>query len=66
MERVTINISDYGQDFKKKFNNKDLITIDELLSAIEDLICEVEDLEDQIRKLENADDWEEDYIPEDY
>ena len=38
MDRITINISDYSKEFKKLFDNKDMITTNELLAAIEELL----------------------------
>ena len=64
MDRITINISDYSKEFKKLFDNKDMITTNELLAAIEELLYKNEDLEEEIRKLKNID--YDEYIPEDY
>ena len=52
---ITINISDYSDEFKKLFGGKDMITTTDLLSVIEELLYRNEDLEEEIRKLKNID-----------
>ena len=67
MNRVLINIKDYRDSFKAYFDNKDLISIDELLSEVEDLIFDNESLQEKISDLENKEYIESDeYIPESY
>jgi len=66
MESVMINIKDYGNDFKKYFDNKDLLSVTDFLSKVEDLVDKIEELKDEIRELEKEDEWEDDYVPENY
>lgn len=53
MENIMIDIRGYGF-LEKRFKNKDIITLEELLSDYEDLTLDVERLEEEIRDLKNT------------
>lgn len=52
MENVYIKTEDTNKWIAKYFNNKDLISIDDLLDLIEELDSEVEYLKDKIKEME--------------
>ena len=52
MDEVYVNIYNEGSWIKKHFNDKDLVTISEMLGVIEDLDSEVERLKEQIEDRE--------------
>ena len=59
MEEIKIDIREWNRWLKDQFNNKDLITFEELISKFEDIVLENEDLKEQIKDLENKDDYDE-------
>ena len=59
MEEIKIDIREWNRWLKDQFNNKDLITFEELISNFEDIVLENEDLKEQIKDLENKDDYDE-------
>lgn len=61
IEEIKIDIREWNRWLKDQFQNKDLITIEELINRFEDIVLENEDLKEQIKDLENKDD---DYDPE--
>lgn len=46
--RILINIKDENEWIKKHFDNKDLVTIEEIFGVIEDLDFEVDKLNEQL------------------
>lgn len=61
LSNFMIDLRTCNRWFKDRFQNKDLISLDELLSDYEDLINEVEELEDKIKHLEEDNDSDYDY-----
>ena len=55
MENIMINIKALGYAFlESEFKHKDIISLEELLSAYEDRVFDVERLEEEIRCLKNT------------
>ena len=52
MNEVFIEVK--GQILQKRFKNKDIITLEELISDYEDLIFDVERLEEEIEDMKNT------------
>lgn len=46
--KVYVNMKEINEDITDYFDNKDLVTIDELLGGIEDLLYEVHHLEEEM------------------
>ena len=61
MERVYIDIRKENQWIRKYFNNKDFISVDDLLDVIENLDSEVECLKEQIEDIKQ--DRDDNYRP---
>jgi len=59
MDNVYIMKCELNEWIAKYFENKDLISIDDLLSTIEDLDDEVTNLKEKIKELQepNEEDW---------
>lgn len=53
MENVYIKVEDMNKWVAKYFPNKDLVTIEDLLSVIEDLDSELSNKEEEYKELEN-------------
>lgn len=61
MDEVYIKTNSLSSHIQKKyFNNKDIITIDDLISTLEDVDSELEELDDKYTKLEQ--DLEDNYV----
>lgn len=58
MENVYIKTEDTNKWIAKYFNNKDLISIDDLLDLIEELDSDVEYLKDQIKEMEQPKEYD--------
>ena len=61
MEQVFIRKEDLNKWLAEHFPNKDLISVDDLLSEIEDLDSEITRLEEKIEELENQEEPIKDY-----
>ena len=61
MEKILVDIREESKQIKRIFENKDLISIKDLLSKIEELDDDKEYLEDKIRDMEQ--DIEDNYKP---
>lgn len=58
MENVYIKTEDTNKWIAKYFNNKDLISIEDLLDLIEELDSDVEYLKDKIKEMEEPKEYE--------
>lgn len=61
MEKILVDISEESKQIKRIFENKDLISIEDLLSKIEELDDDKGYLEDKIKDMEQ--DIEDNYKP---
>lgn len=61
MEKLLVDIREESKQIKRIFKNKDLISINDLLSKIEELDDDKEYLEDKIKDMEQ--DIEDNYKP---
>ena len=61
MEKILVDIREESKQIKRIFENKDLISIKDLLSKIEELDDDKEYLEDKIKDMEQ--DIEDNYKP---
>lgn len=61
LNEMMIDLRKCNKWFQDRFPNKDVITIDNLLSDYEDLIWENDELRDEIKHLEEDDDSGYDY-----
>lgn len=61
MEKILVDIREESEQIKRIFENKDLISIKDLLSKIEELDDDKEYLEDKIKDMEQ--DIEDNYKP---
>ena len=61
MEKILVDIREESKQIKRIFENKDLISIKDLLSKIEELDDDKEYLEDRIKDMEQ--DIEDNYKP---
>ncbi len=61
MENILVDIREESKQIKRIFENKDLISIEDLLSKIEELDDDKGDLEDKIKDMEQ--DIEDNYKP---
>ena len=52
MEKILVDIREESKQIKRIFENKDLISIEDLLSKIEELDDDKEYLEDRIKDME--------------
>lgn len=52
MEEIFIDIREQNEWIKKHFNNKDLVSVYEMIGVIEDLDTQVEDLKETIKDME--------------
>lgn len=51
MEEIYLNIKNWNSWLKKRFPNKDFISLEELLGDYEELMFEVEQLEEKIEDM---------------
>lgn len=58
MENVYIKTEDTNKWIAKYFNNKDLISIEDLLDLIEELDSDVEYLKDKIKEMEEQEEYD--------
>lgn len=50
---IKFDIREWNEWIKRRYPNKDMISLSDLLSDYEDAILEIEELEDKIKSLEN-------------
>ena len=58
---ILLDIRNWNRWLKERFPNKDIISLEELISDYEDLISDVERLEEELHDLEQ--DMEDNYKP---
>lgn len=61
MEHVYIDLREFSKWVQEQFPNKDLISLEELMTDYEDLMDEVDNLKEKIKDLEK--DIEDNYEP---
>ena len=61
MDRVYINMKEENDWIKKYFKNKDLVSVEDLLSCIEDLDSEIYELKEKLREKEESTQWDFDF-----
>lgn len=61
MEEIYLDIREWNDWLKERFNNKDYVSLEELLGDYEDLIDEVGNLKEKIEDLEQ--DIQDNYRP---
>jgi hypothetical protein len=60
MEEIMINIKGWNSILNKKYKDKDLISLEDLIADYENALGEIEELEDKIEELQNPEEYEED------
>lgn len=60
MEEIMINIKEWNSILNKKYKDKDLISLEDLIADYENALGEIEELEDKIKELQNPEEYEED------
>lgn len=60
MEEIMINIKGWNSILNKKYKDKDLISLEDLIADYENALGEIEELEDKIKELQNPEEYEED------
>ena len=53
LDDIKLDIREWNRWFKEQFNNKDLITLDELVDKFEDIILENERLQEEAEDKDN-------------
>ena len=61
MERILIDIREESKQIQRIFENKDIISLEDLIAKVEELDDDVSDREDKIRDLEQ--DIQDNYKP---
>jgi hypothetical protein len=53
MDKILINITEEHISIRKYFNNKDYVSVEDLLEAIDNLIYEKDNLEEEMEEVIN-------------
>ena len=64
LENVKIDIREESEQIKRIFQNKDMVSIEDLIQTIEELDDEIEHLEEEKKELEEY--YQENYNPKHY
>lgn len=58
MEKVMVDIRDENEVIREVFENKDLVSVDEMLNTIDDLKYQIECLKEKIEDLETPNEYD--------